>query len=205
MPGNKSSFRKISERERRVKVSNVNRNRWTKYRLSVTDQKLEKKQVLSDHSYHHVPAGNVTTSTTSNTSVASDKPDLDHVIHEEHVFSDNVTMISSSNDWISGRRLVELDVLAQGLSACSEFTLPLNLSHTVGETRLGLGSLLHVICQNPCCNYLNKLPVGKRHKSKDGQLKIWDVNTKAVTGKHFNLNLTSLGNYMYLYYKHQIV
>ena len=44
--------------------------------------------------------------------------------------------------WKSGRRIFELGVLADSLSACGKCSMPLSLTNTLKETRFGLGSLL---------------------------------------------------------------
>lgn len=100
-------------------------------------------------------------------------PDLSHVEREEEVESADT---KECKDWRLGRRIVELDVLAKGLSACGKCGLPLNLDHTKEIQTYGLGSLLKVQCFNTNCMYINHIPTGKRHD------RIWDVNTKLATG-----------------------
>lgn len=51
-------------------------------------------------------------------------------------------------DWRCGRRLIELGVLADGLSACKKCGLPLQLSHCQGITNFGLSAMLKIPCMN---------------------------------------------------------
>ena len=53
------------------------------------------------------------------------------------------TFIGSGN-WGEGRRIVELNVLAQGLSGCKECGLPLQLSHALDIITYGLSALIKV-------------------------------------------------------------
>lgn len=73
------------------------------------------------------------------------------------------------------RRVVELRVLAYGLSGCETCGIPLHFSHSIGVLTCGLGSFLKVQCKNTICQHLNTIPTGKRHG------KIWDANTKLAT------------------------
>nr|XP_034331420.1 uncharacterized protein LOC117680512 isoform X2 [Crassostrea gigas] len=80
------------------------------------------------------------------------------------------------SSWREGRRVVELGVLADGLSGCEKCGIPLHFSHSIGVLTCGLCSFLKVQCKNTICQYLNTIPTGKRHG------KIWDANTKLATG-----------------------
>nr|XP_034324006.1 uncharacterized protein LOC117688947 [Crassostrea gigas] len=58
-------------------------------------------------------------------------PDLSHVEREEEVAElTNLHTYKECKEWRLWRRIVELDVLAKGLSACGKCGLPLNLDHT---------------------------------------------------------------------------
>ena len=70
-------------------------------------------------------------------------PDITNAVREEEVSYDGVHTCTSE-DWKNGRRIVELDVLAEGLSACMKCGLPLQLAHTTGIQTYGLGCLLKV-------------------------------------------------------------
>ena len=51
----------------------------------------------------------------------------------------------------------------------------------------GLGGYLHVVCQNPSCGFVNKVPYSKLHE-KDNYLNsklCFSVNTKLGTGECF--------------------
>ena len=48
-------------------------------------------------------------------------------------------------EWREGRRIVELGVLADGLKACTECGLPLQLGHTTSIQNFGLSAILKVI------------------------------------------------------------
>lgn len=83
--------------------------------------------------------------------------------------------------WNQGRRIVELRVLADGL-VCEDCTHTLSLANTIEETKLGLGSLLYILCD---CGVINSVPTGKTHR-REGSTRgvpIFDVNSKVATGK----------------------
>lgn len=86
-------------------------------------------------------------------------------------------------DWRCGRRLIELGVLADGLSACKKCGLPLQLSHCQGITNFGLSAMLKIPCMNSACKMINNVPTGKRHN------KIWDANTKLAAGQYIQCTL----------------
>ena len=73
-------------------------------------------------------------------------------IQEGDEYENEVENIS----WKDGRRVVELDVLAQGLSKCirDECKLQLDLRNVVSETRSGYGSWLYISC---VCGATNKI------------------------------------------------
>lgn len=88
-----------------------------------------------------------------------------------------------SLSWSQGRRIVELQVLADGLKACSDCGECLPLHNIVEEKRYGFASLLYVQCE---CGVMNSVYTGKSHHVKDDHrgIPIYDVNTKAATGKN---------------------
>lgn len=51
---------------------------------------------------------------------------------------------SDTHNWREGRRIVELDILAQGLSGCKKCGVPLQLSHAIDIKTCGLSALLKV-------------------------------------------------------------
>lgn len=82
------------------------------------------------------------------------------------------------NQWRSGRRIVELGVLADGLAGCKKCGLPLHLHHTTGIINYGVSALLKIPCLNTSCNHINNVPTGKKHN------RVWDANSKLVAGKY---------------------
>lgn len=88
--------------------------------------------------------------------------------------------------WKTGRRVVELSVLADYLQKC-KYCLkgPLGLHDCTNETIQGLGSILRIPCKN--CGADNNIPIGKRHHSNRSDLtkpaRCWDANSKAAIGK----------------------
>ena len=87
----------------------------------------------------------------------------------------------NQNSWTDGRRIVELDILASGLKACSDCKEPLQLSNVVQETRDGLASLLYVTCK---CGVLNTVYTSKSHRSEGCSRgkPLYDVNSKCAIG-----------------------
>ncbi len=83
--------------------------------------------------------------------------------------------------WTDGRRVVELGILADGLRACEDCGVPLNLANTETETKDGLASILYVRCE---CGLINSVPTSKSHKKIGGRGRpVYNVNTKAALGK----------------------
>ncbi|XP_021350929.1 uncharacterized protein LOC110448808 [Mizuhopecten yessoensis] len=74
--------------------------------------------------------------------------------------------------WNEGRRVVELEVLAEQLF-CNRCNTPLHLKDIVGEMRNGLGSLLEVVCR--ICSGMKLVSTGKRNE-KGG----FDINSKVA-------------------------
>ena len=78
---------------------------------------------------------------------------------------------------ISGRRVVQLGILADGLKGCQLCCQPLSLNDCIGEKLYGLGGKLLVKCIP--CGLINDVLIGTRH----GHLKTtWDVNSKLASG-----------------------
>ena len=91
--------------------------------------------------------------------------------------------------WTEGRRVVELQILAEGLKECRWCKSQLHLINCVNETLYGLGSILYIECQE--CKNLNSVPTGKRHSASldgDGPRKCFDVNSKLAAGILFLLS-----------------
>ncbi|CAC5360207.1 unnamed protein product [Mytilus coruscus] len=121
-------------------------------------QDLASKSVHADHSY----------AVTSKRFV----PDISNIVHEE-VLDNDGNNLTPTDDWRVGRRVVELDVIADHLQQCKHCGLPLSLHNTINIKTYGLGSVLKVLCTNKSCGNIKAIPTGKQHDHK-----IWDVNTK---------------------------
>ncbi|XP_063436978.1 uncharacterized protein LOC134718408 [Mytilus trossulus] len=101
---------------------------------------------------------------------------------------------SNVKSWNSGRRIVELGVLAEGLSGCKKCGLPLQLAYASDILIYGLSAIIKIPCNNIRCQHMFNVQTGKRHD------KIWDANTKLATamvhtgigGRRVNSFLTAL-------------
>ncbi|VDI08996.1 Hypothetical predicted protein [Mytilus galloprovincialis] len=101
--------------------------------------------------------------------------------------------------WQDGRRIVELDVLANSLRSCKMCTIPLQLHNTEGEKRQGLGSYLSVRCAE--CNFINTIQTNKTHVNGSRGPGVFDINTKTAIGltdsglgaRQFNKLVTTMG------------
>ena len=86
---------------------------------------------------------------------------------------------------LRGRRVVELNVLAEALDGgCEACGVVLRLSDCIKETVSGLGSLLYICCSNSECGETNICRTNKTHRST-GTTRgrpIFDVNTKLASG-----------------------
>ncbi|CAG2220272.1 unnamed protein product [Mytilus edulis] len=113
---------------------------------------------------------------------------VDEPITEDHnyvhantypVFSDSDLELGASctidpslnNDWKTGRRVVELQALAQQMF-CTSCDARLHLADIESERRYGLGSILFIRCQNSVCSLLNDVKTGKRNNGT------FDINSK---------------------------
>ena len=103
-------------------------------------------------------------------------PDISIVTQEEIVDFNGNNISPDIAAWRDGRRIVELGVLADGLSGCQKCGLPLSLQNCVSINTHGLAATLKIMCVNTVCQYTNCIPTGKKH----GQ--VWDVNTKLAAG-----------------------
>ena len=86
---------------------------------------------------------------------------------------------------LRGRRVVELNVLAEALDGgCEACGAALRLSDCIKETLSGLGSLLYICCLNSECGETNICRTNKTHRST-GTTRgrpTFDVNTKLAAG-----------------------
>lgn len=119
---------------------------------------------------------------------------VDEPITEDHnyvhantypVFSDSDLELGASctidpslnNDWKTGRRIVELQALAQQMF-CTSCDARLHLADIESERRYGLGSILFIRCQNSVCSSLNDVKTGKRNNGT------FDINSKLALGNY---------------------
>lgn len=89
--------------------------------------------------------------------------------------------------WKVGRRIVEFDVLLEGLRYCQKCQLgpvPLTVYSLLGERKKGLGGYLYVRCQNHDCQAVNRVPYGKTHHQKTKGMPCFVVNTKLGLGEY---------------------
>ena len=79
---------------------------------------------------------------------------------DESVYNDDEIL------WSHGRRIVELSILAEGLSKCylNNCDNRLDLRNIVKEERFGYASILWIKCE---CGWLNRVPTEKSHTIKD--------------------------------------
>lgn len=102
--------------------------------------------------------------------------------------SDSGDSIPEKITWRDGRRIVELDRLAEQMKSCWDCGQPLHLHNIQTETRMGFGSILYVDCD---CGVLNAVSTNKFHCSKESPRgrRAFDVNTKAALGKYNHYKL----------------
>ena len=81
--------------------------------------------------------------------------------------------------WRSGRRIVELGLLADKMF-CVSCNVPLHLKDTTGERRGGFGSTLFILCTNPCCETVTDVPTGKVNNNG-----AYDISDKVIIGNLF--------------------
>ena len=101
-----------------------------------------------------------------------DLPNLNWVDRDVFVAEEEVSEL-----W-DGCRIVELSVLAQGLSACKACGQPLQLKHATDVTNRGLAAYIKVPCLNTLCGTINSIPTG----TKKG--KQFEINEKIGSGHY---------------------
>ena len=155
----------LSEIRQKRRVGNKNSD--NKVNIIVDDS------VHSDHSYSKPLNLNVVESEVEvSTSYSND---------EEVSDVDNDIDVDLDINWTTGRRVVELGVLADNLRACQLCSQPLHLANCVGEKKFGLAQILMIKCTYEDCGLVNSIPTGSRHRTDRGGL-AWDVNTKLANG-----------------------
>ncbi|XP_071150431.1 fibrinogen-like protein 1 [Mytilus edulis] len=97
---------------------------------------------------------------------------------------------SLNDDWKTGRRVVELQALAQQMF-CTSCDARLHLTDIESERRYGLGSILFIRCQNSVCSSLNDVKTGKRNNGT------FDINSKlALDTKTFKKSLQEVHQFI---------
>lgn len=98
---------------------------------------------------------------------------------------------SQANVWNGERRVIELDILIEGLRSCVHCSNPLRLEWCVSERKYGLASIFYIKCSE--CNGISPVYTGKKHNTanKSGPAKCFDVNTKLAAGKRALILLDS--------------
>ncbi|XP_063406027.1 uncharacterized protein LOC134689985 [Mytilus trossulus] len=97
---------------------------------------------------------------------------------------------SLNNDWKTGRRVVELQALAQQMF-CTSCNARLHLADIESERRYGLGSILFIRCQNSVCSSLNDVKTGKRNNGT------FDINSKlALAMVHTGMGPVQINNFL---------
>ena len=153
MPSKKLKYGFKSNKQRN-RLENISKNHSTKRHQQSVDE---------DHSYS-LKLGQ------EQEQIIFEVPNLKWV--ERDVF---VKEEEESDLW-DGCRIVELSVLAEGLSACKSCGQPLQLHHANDITNRGLAAFIKVPCFNKACGALNSIPTG----TKKG--KQFEINEKIGSG-----------------------
>ncbi|XP_060596804.1 uncharacterized protein LOC132750778 [Ruditapes philippinarum] len=89
--------------------------------------------------------------------------------------------------WKTGRRIVELDTLSEGLKSCFACASPLYLENTVNSKNFGLASVLDIACQK--CGKVKRVHTGRKHG------KVYDMNTKlAIAMAHSGVGVRQINS-----------
>ena len=87
---------------------------------------------------------------------------------------------------VTGRRVVELDLLAKELDGgCKSCGKPLRLADCSQETISGLGNFLYITCGEETCGEINVCHTSKMHRANAGTRgrPVFDINTKLAVGE----------------------
>ncbi|XP_052260702.1 uncharacterized protein LOC127864846 [Dreissena polymorpha] len=111
--------------------------------------------------------------------ISTDNQDFryDHCYFDDFSIGSSVSVTTCDNSdasWKISRRVVELDTLAESLSACSSCQVPMNLLNTVGSRDFGQACVLEIQCSN--CGAINNVASGRKHD------RVYDMNTKLALG-----------------------
>ncbi|XP_052212333.1 uncharacterized protein LOC127831382 isoform X2 [Dreissena polymorpha] len=143
------------------------------------DLNRNKKRNLKGQFSKNVPKNNFYVDSNEN-KITNDNRDLqnDHCYFDDFAIGSSVNVPSlasidnsvSDASWKVGRRVIELDTLAESLSGCSSCQVPINLLNTVGSRDFGLACVLDILCCN--CGAINNVATGRKHG------RVYDMNTK---------------------------
>lgn len=148
------------------------------YKCSNSSGKCVKEDMMDpvdpeDYAVHHDHSYMCMEKPCSSNDVQADQKDdeTEYVISED---DDNEDEGNTGGNFyhLQGRHIIDLEILIQGLErGCHYCKKPLQLSSCIGDTRYGLGSLLHMECEH--CEKVTLIPTGTRHGPN-----VWDVNSK---------------------------
>ena len=131
-----------AEKYKHVKEANKRRN------VNIENE----RNITHDHSYDTVLSSN-----TEN--ICDQRVNL----YEEEIGVQKLPASVVSVD--TYRLVVELQIIINQLkSGCKNCRLPLNLCSVQGVLPRGLGGWLYISCDNPACELINKIAVGKQHQ-----------------------------------------
>ena len=134
-------------------IQNGGANKNTEQRLKkVKKAQSSENGVLNDHNYD---AGHICL---IKDGCEQCVPGKDKILHAKKI---------SYDSWRHGRRIIELEILINGLQACTKCRFgPLLLSEksVKGEMKLGLGGYFYIQCQN--CLLINRIPYSKTHRTE---------------------------------------
>ena len=136
---------------------------------------------------------NYSVTETRNENGTSTQIDLSAVHREEVCVADdedleidygiaNNTSKNMDLNWKEGRVVVDLDTFFRSL-ICKNCSLPLDASKTIGIQREGVCGYLSILCSNPACEEVSRVPMGKTHRRSTRGPPVFDVNTKISIGK----------------------
>ena len=166
-----------------IKKSVFQRNKKAK---QIKQSKGESDKLSAEHSYSQSQG-----SSADNDSFIA--PDLSNVQHEEVCFASGDEDFLDENvytggQWKEGRVVVDLDVLLNSLD-CQKCSLPLDPKACLGLHPNGVTGYIYIKCFNVACNNINRIPLGKTHRSAKTGPAIFDVNSKLPSGKCQNIQM----------------
>ncbi len=113
-----------------------------------------------------------------------------HTVQSEEVVSTEKDSQENNNPSVpsttSDHKIIcDVALLGDKLDRCNLCDMPLRLSQCARVKYQGLGSYLYINCDNVDCKAVNRVPTSKQHRppGKTRGPMVWDLNTKAATGK----------------------